>query len=113
MRDEVRNILIKLGKYKYPLIVLAVGIGLMLLPTESFSKQTSVQTDSRDEMIAQLLSSAEGMGQTRVLSSQNGVVIVCEGAEKAAVRLDIIRAVVSYTGMSSDKITILKMADMD
>ena len=46
-----------------------------------------------------------------LLISESGVVVVCQGAENARVRLDIIRAVSSYTGFTSDKITILKMAD--
>ena len=33
------------------------------------------------------------------------------GAENAAVKLDIIRAISSYTGFGSDRITILKLAD--
>jgi hypothetical protein len=45
------------------------------------------------------------------LLSDNGVVVVCDGAENAKVRLDIIRAISSYTGFTSGKITILKMAD--
>ena len=43
--------------------------------------------------------------------SDSGVVVVCEGAANPKVRLDIIRAVESYTGYSSDKITILRMTD--
>ena len=43
--------------------------------------------------------------------SYQGAVVVCEGAANPKVRLDIIRAVESYTGYSSDKITILRMTD--
>ena len=46
-----------------------------------------------------------------MIVSENGVVVVCRGAEDAKVRLDIIRAIGSYTGFGSDKITVLKMAD--
>ena len=38
------------------------------------------------------------------------VIVVCEGAAKASVRLDILRAVYSYTGFGSDKVTILEFA---
>lgn len=38
-----------------------------------------------------------------------GAVVVCEGADSATVRLNIIRAVASLTGLGSDKITVVKM----
>ena len=53
----------------------------------------------------------EGVGEAQVIISDNGVVVVCRGAENAAVRLDIIRAISAYTGFGSDRITILKLAD--
>lgn len=97
----------KLDKFKYPLVVLVIGVVLMLLP--SGSSPTGGISD--EEPMALLLSSTEGVGESRVLISKNGVVVVCQGAENARVRLDIIQAVSSYTGFTSDKITILKMAD--
>lgn len=97
----------KLDKFKYPLVVLIIGVVLMLLPVGSGSSGEV----SEEEPMAVLLSSTEGVGESRVLISENGVVVVCRGAENARVRLDIIQAVSSYTGFTSDKITILKMAD--
>ena len=38
-----------------------------------------------------------------------GALIVCEGADRAAVKLDIIRAVSGLTGLGSDKISVIKM----
>lgn len=38
-----------------------------------------------------------------------GAVIVCQGADSASVRLAIVSAVGSVTGLSTDKITVLKM----
>ena len=58
-----------------------------------------------------MLSCTNGVGRAEVIASECGVVVVCDGAEDAKVRLDIIRAVSSYTGFASDKITILKMTD--
>ena len=97
----------KLDKFKYPLVVLAIGVVLMLLPGDS----SPAAGTSEEEPMALLLSSTQGVGESRVLISENGVVVVCQGAENARVRLDIIQAVSSYTGFTSDKITILKMAD--
>ena len=41
-----------------------------------------------------------------------GAVIVCQGADSASVRLAIVSAVGSVTGLSTDKITVLKMKSM-
>lgn len=38
-----------------------------------------------------------------------GAVIVCQGADRAQVRLAIVEAVMGATGLTSDKITVLKM----
>ncbi len=38
-----------------------------------------------------------------------GAVIVCQGAENAAVRLAVVEAVSRATGLGADKITVLKM----
>lgn len=97
---------ILLEKYKYPLIILILGLVLLLLPSGAGS---GLEADSGDYLLQQVLACSKGVGDARLISSENGVVIVCEGANDAAVRLEIIRAVGSYTGFGSDKITILKM----
>lgn len=107
MSDGLKNVASKLDKFKYPLVVLIIGVVLMLLPGGSAVSGS----ETEEEPMASLLSCTEGVGESRVLLSENGVVVVCQGAENASVRLDIIRAVSSYTGFTSDKITILKMAD--
>lgn len=38
-----------------------------------------------------------------------GAIIVCQGADSATVRLAIVQAVASVTGLGSDRITVLKM----
>jgi stage III sporulation protein AG len=38
-----------------------------------------------------------------------GAVIACQGADSANIRLAIVEAVKSVTGLSSDRITVLKM----
>ena len=106
--DEIRKKLGRLEKFKYPLLVLLVGVLLMLLP---FSTPKADNEDSVDRRLEEILSCSRGVGEARVLLSDNGVVVVCRGADDAAVRLDMIRAIHSYTGFGSDKITILKFAD--
>lgn len=38
-----------------------------------------------------------------------GAVVVCQGADSASVRLALVRAVSSITGLGSDRITVIKM----
>ena len=96
-----------LDKFKYPLLIFALGLGLLLLPTDRI---TMAPTDSETKL-QEVLSAARGVGEARVIISESGVVVVCGGADKASVRLDVLRSVASYTGFSSDKVTILKMND--
>lgn len=105
---SIREKLGKLDKYKYPLIVLLLGLALMLIPTGS--SQTDTAQDA-DALLKQVLSCSQGVGEAQVIVSENGVVVVCQGAEDAKVRFDIIKAIGSYTGFGADKITVLKMAD--
>lgn len=96
-----------LKKYKYPLIIFAVGLCLLL--PESFA--SSNEQKSEDTSLQTLLSMSEGAGETYVLVSEKGVVVVSEGAEKPLVKLNIINAVKAYTGFSADRITVLKMVN--
>lgn len=40
-----------------------------------------------------------------------GALVLCQGADRAAVRLDIVNAVSDLTGLGSDKISVIKMKD--
>lgn len=40
----------------------------------------------------------------------SGAVVVCEGADSSVVKLSVIEAVSAYTGLSSDEISVNKMA---
>lgn len=95
-------------RYKYPVIILVVGILLMLVPSRGKARTEVTEPNTA---FAELLASIDGAGDTKVMISENGVVVVCRGAGNAAVRLDLIKAVRSYTGFGAEKITILKMTD--
>ncbi len=88
------------------LLVLLLGILLMTIPSGQEKRQTA---GDESQLLAQLLSECSGIGDARVLISDKGVIVACEGAAKASVRLDILRAVSSYTGFGSEKITILQL----
>lgn len=45
----------------------------------------------------------------RVYPEYKGAVVVCDGADNAGIRLKVINAVGALTGLSSDRITVMKM----
>lgn len=146
-----------IGKYRYVLLVLFIGIGLMLLPELSKEEKSNgvVINESKapdlTASLTEILSKMDGVGKVCVMltedygeeyvyqsdtGSQNqkdtviitdsdrteqgliqktlapryrGAVIVCEGAERVAVRLSIIEAVADATGLSTDRICVVKM----
>ena len=107
--EQLKDKLKKLDQFKYPLLILILGVMLMLLPSGRGTKAEAAADENT--LLQQMLSSSEGVGQARVIVSENGVVVVCYGADDAKVRLDVIKAVSAYTGFGADRITILKMAD--
>lgn len=148
-----------LKQYRYGILVLLIGLGLMLLPTgseteEEESVETPVETLGIQKQLENILSQIEGAGKVQVLLSEaagettvyqqetnqsgdslrqetvvitnadraenglicqviparyQGAVVVCQGGDRASVRLAIVEAVSSVTGLTSDKITVLKM----
>lgn len=150
-------------KYRYVILVLAVGMVLMALPSGTAEPETvtatePAQTETLEERLAGILSQIDGAGRVQVLLTESqgekvvykedvdsdtgenssslrsetvivsdadraeaglveqvnppvyqGAVIVCQGGDRAAVRLAIVEAVASATGLSADKITVLKM----
>lgn len=101
----------RLGGMKYVLLVAAVvGIALLAMPSGSLSagEEESVTEEARLEA---LLSQIEGVGEVEALLSDSGAAIVCQGADSAAVRLQIAQAVRCYTGLGADKIQIFKMTE--
>lgn len=147
-------------KYRYVILVLVIGIGLMLLPAggkQETADNPQVQQNQPDmaQELRQILSRIKGAGDVEVLltisagertvyqtdqdvsesgsarsdtvivnggdrSEQGlvqqllppqyqGAIVVCEGAENAAVHLAIVEAVSDATGLGADRISVLKM----
>lgn len=46
-----------------------------------------------------------------IYPTYQGALILCQGADRAAVRLNIVKAVSDLTGLGSDKISVIKMKD--
>lgn len=96
-----------LAKYKYPLIVLIVGLVLLLIPSGS-TKSSSDGVSNDDELrLAAILESSRGVGNASVLISEHGAVVVCDGAADPEVKLSVIKSVEAYTGLGCDEIQVL------
>ena len=105
-----------LKKNKAVLLVLAVGIALMLLPTAAKSAKTEpAQTERSEEArIEAILSSCEGIGRVKVMLGERdgvlyGCAVVCDGASSASVRLTVTEAVSRLTGLKLDRISVINM----
>lgn len=156
-KEKLRDFL---KRYWYVVLVLAVGLILMAIPTGNQEAEVSEQPIIPDnpalqEQLEEILMQIRGAGKVKVLLTEScgaqtvyqtdhdtrgegsgnvktvivtdadrnqngliyridppvylGAVIVCQGGDSAAVKLAIVEAVSSVTGLSSDRITVLKM----
>lgn len=96
------------------------GVGkVRVLLTEAAGAETIYQTDEdrtgseslRVETVIISGSDREETGLVRTVTPPVylGAIIVCQGGDSPAVRLSIVEAVSNVTGISSDRITVLKM----
>lgn len=93
------------------------GVGrVQVLLTEASGSDTVYQVDeNRDgsdlNTVTVMNAQREELGLIKqVLPPRyRGALIVCQGADRAGVRLAVVDAVKSVTGLSSDRITVLKM----
>ena len=148
-----------LKQYRYGVLILLIGLGLMLIP-EDGSREMESKPISPEEIVAlheqleNILSLIDGAGEVRVLLTESagevilyqqdtslsgettksdavvitdanraeqalvtqvipakyqGAIVVCQGGDRASVRLDIVEAVSAVTGLTSDRIRVLKM----
>lgn len=151
-------------QYRYVVLVLLIGVGLMLIPSgEDAEAVTQPQPEdaavpSMEERLASILSQIDGVGRTSVLLTiaagaetlyeqdedsttgadsathrvetilvtgsdreekglirqinppiYQGAIIICQGGDSPAIRLAVVDAVSKATGLTADKITVLKM----
>jgi stage III sporulation protein AG len=93
------------------------GVGKTeVLLTESHGRETVYQTDngyntSGNDTVILTDSNRNQYGLVRQILPPvyKGAVVVCKGADSASVRLAVVDAVMRATGLSSDRITVLKM----
>ena len=99
------------------------GVGkVQVLLTEASGAETIYQTDEdrstssdstslKVKTVTVTDSSREEKGLVRTITPPVylGAIIVCQGGDSPSVRLSIVEAVSNVTGISSDRITVLKM----
>ena len=106
--NKLRSLMLKLADFKYVLLVAAVGLLLMLWPSSERSAAGEGGELAEETRIAELLTSMQGVGDSRVLLSENGAVVVCPGADDPSVCLRVTLAVRCYTGLGADDVRIFK-----
>ena len=115
---SISAVMKRLAQNKYVLLVLLAGLVLLLLPghgetaAESSAdplEATGVSLEEESAKLGALLAEMDGVGRAQVLLSKKGAVVVCDGADSAVVRLEVTDAVMAYTGLGGDKISVMKM----
>lgn len=99
------------GRWKYVLLVAAVGLVLLLWPSDDLASGEPALEQSEEARLETLLYNMEGVGQVEVLLSEKGAAVVCQGADSGSVRLAVTETVRCYTGLGADKIAIYKMTE--
>ena len=102
-----KTILEFLVKYKFPLIVLIVGLFLLSIPTGSTKSSTNGGENGDEQRLSAVLESSKGVGNAYVLISEHGAVVVCDGAADPEVKLRVVKCVEAYTGLGCDEIQVL------
>lgn len=165
--ETFKKIWSKLGKFRYPLLILLLGIVLMLIPIEKSSTPVTEPTlieaidtlSQTEEKLEDLLSNAQGVGRVQVMlqyaasdkviyqldvtqelntadsgtssrvseetaldgnapivvqtiyPAYSGALIIADGGDNPAVKLNLVKAVSALTGLGADAITVIKMKD--
>ena len=177
IKEKSAGALARLGKYKYALLVLLLGVVLLLLPsggkaakaetpaaqdagqqemaedaaalqaqlgkllsqiqgageveviltlrtgtqyvyqTDVTQEERSGEDDPQSSVTRETVLAASGSGQQQAVVTQTiyptyrGAVVISQGADQPQVKLDLVCAVSSLTGLSADKITVVKMKE--
>lgn len=99
------------------------GVGnVKVMLTEAIGEQTRYQTDEDSSLNADteslrtqtVIVTKSDREETGLISSvtpplYRGAIIVCQGGDNPTIKLSIVQAVSNVTGISSDRITVLKM----
>lgn len=104
----MKKIIDKMPKFALPMLALLIGLIILLLPTGG-GKDGEKLALSEEQRISEILENTEGVGRAKVLLSEQGAIIVCDGASDPETKLNVTNAVKAYTGLGCDKIQVLKL----
>ncbi|MBE7003799.1 MAG: hypothetical protein E7425_05890 [Ruminococcaceae bacterium] len=122
-RREIKKLGEAVKKYRYALAAILLGSALLLLPAHSARQEIPSAPETErgvEREIETTLAAFDGAGRLRLTLTVapgterwEGAVVVCEGADNASVRLALTQALRSLTGLSADRITIVKGSPED
>lgn len=112
LQDSLEDILSQIegaGKVRV-LLTEAAGERTVYQTDEDISTNAETSSVRRETVILSGSDRAEnGLVQQVNPPTYLGAIVVCQGADRAAIRLAVVEAVANATGLTSDKITVLKM----
>lgn len=108
LEERLSNLLSKMDGAGRTAVLLTQARGEQLLyQTDESSSGTDLRTET--VLVTKADREETGLLRQRLPPVWQGAVVLCQGADRPEVRLRIVEAVMSATGLTSDKITVLKM----
>lgn len=114
LEEQLENILSRMEGVGETQVLLTLATGT------AYQYQTDVRTYTKQEdaeVQKETVLASDGAGKESPITvrttypTYKGALVLCQGADSAAVRLDVTNAVSDLTGLGSDKITVIKMKD--
>lgn len=111
LEEELENILAQIDGIGSVSVLLSIETGFEHVYQKNTQERVSDGTREEEQQVA-LISQSGGEAPLEVRTTYptyKGAVVVCQGADKASVKLAVIQAVSSLTGLKMDRITVIKM----
>ena len=110
--EELEQILAQIDGVGKVSVLLTESAGSeVLYQTDQDSSSSDTNNSLRSETV--IISDADraenGLVRQTISPTYRGAIVVCQGADRPSVQLAIIEAVSNVTGISTDRITVLKM----
>lgn len=101
------------GKYSAYILV-AIFAAILLLALSFYWREEPSGGSATEKRLEQIISRIEGVGDLQIMVNETeeevlGVIVVCEGADRLSVRLDVLDAVSTALGISRGSIQIYEM----
>lgn len=112
MQEQLEQILSQIqgvGKVRVLLTELQGEQTIYVRDENAYDSADRTEVQSEAVIITDSQRNEAGLIRQLIPPVYQGAVIVCQGGDSAAVRLAVVQAVSDATGLSADKITVLKM----